>query len=217
MEGIIYKVQAYQEHARLCFIYTKIGKRTLLAQGSQKVNSPYRILAQYLTKIDFKEQPKTFMTLQEGKILDDYPKIKTDFHQTKAAGLILELIDHAIMDNMNHQRLYHEIDLALQSSNIILASLSFATKLIEPLGYQMDLSGDGRRIKGVSIERGSIIYEEENHPIDLDIKGSVDLLRLSRIPYSDLDQQPFHHLTKIKEFIFKYYQFHLQLTLKNLQ
>ncbi|RJX25282.1 MAG: DNA repair protein RecO [Acholeplasma sp.] len=217
MEGIIYKIQPYQEHARLCFVYTMVGKKTLLAQGSQKVNSPYRILAQYLTKIDFKDQAKPFITLQEGKILNDYQTIKADYHQTKAAGIILELIDHVIMDNMDHGQLYHEVNLALMDTHLELSSLSFAIKLFEPLGYHIHLTGDGRKIKGVSIERGSIIYEGEAIPIDLDVKGAVDLLRLSLIPYQELMNQPWNDLTKIKEFILKYYQFHLQLTLKNLQ
>ena len=43
MEGLIYKVQPYQEHARLLFVYTPKGKKTLLAQGSQKLNSENRI------------------------------------------------------------------------------------------------------------------------------------------------------------------------------
>lgn len=217
MEGIIYKVQPYQEHARLCFVYSPVGKRTLLAQGSQKVNSPYRILAQYLTKIDFKDQAKPFTTLQEGKIIDDYQVLKADFQQTKSAGVILELIDHAIVDNMNHGQLYHEINLALMGKRQDLTSLSFAVKLIEPLGYQIHLTGDGRKIKGVSIERGTLIYEGEGIPVDLDVNGALDLLRLSLIPYADLNQQPWNDLTKVKEFIFKYYQYHLQLTLKNLQ
>lgn len=217
MEGIIYKVQPYQEHARLCYVYTMMGKKTLLAQGSQKVNSPYRILAQYLTKIDFKDQVKPFITLQEGKIIDDYHGIKSDFHQTKSAGIILELIDHTIMENMDHGQLYHEVNLALMAPRLELSSLSFAVKLIEPLGYQIHLSGDGRKIKGVSIERGSLIYEGEGFPVDLDVKGALDLLRLSLVPYHELSEQPWNDLTRVKDFIFKYYQFHLQLTLKNLQ
>lgn len=217
MEGIIYKVQPYQEHARLCYVYTQRGKKTLLAQGAQKVNSPYRILAQYLTKIDFKDQEKTFITLSEGKIIDDYPIIKSEYQLTKWAGVILELIDHAIVENMDHGQLYHEVNGALAEKRMDLCSLSFAIKLVEPLGYQIHLTGDGRKIKGLSIERGTLIFEGEAFPIDLDVKGALDLLKLSLIPYHELSEQNYNDLTKVKEFIFKYYQYHLQLTLKNLQ
>ena len=88
MEGIIYKVQPYQEHGRLCFTYTEQGKVTLYAHGAQKVNHASRILAQFLTKIRFKEGKKGFLTLQEGEIVDDFKVIKSDFHQTKAAALM---------------------------------------------------------------------------------------------------------------------------------
>ncbi len=55
MEGIIYKVMPYQEHAKLLFVYTKIGKITLIAQGVQKIKSDHRVLAQYLTLIEFEQ------------------------------------------------------------------------------------------------------------------------------------------------------------------
>ena len=78
MEGIIYKTQPYQEHARLLFVYTNKGKKTLLAQGSQKLNNSNRILAQFLTHIEFKENTKSFFTLSEAKILNDFKELKED-------------------------------------------------------------------------------------------------------------------------------------------
>ena len=115
MEGIIYKVQPYQEHARLLFTYTKEGKVTLLAQGAQKMNQSSRILAQYLTKISFKESKKSFTALQEGKIINDFHDVKQDFYRTKSAALMLEIIDRLVVDNQNHLLIYHELECALES------------------------------------------------------------------------------------------------------
>jgi DNA repair protein RecO (recombination protein O) len=217
MEGIIYKVQPYQEHGRLCFTYTEQGKVTLLAQGAQKLNQTSRILAQFLTKITFKEGKKSFIPLQESQIVNDYQRVKSDFFQTKAAALMLEIIDHLIVDNANHFVIYHELCHALDAQKMDIAALSFAIKLIQELGYGLNLHPDGRKVKGVSISKGALIYQDEEDFVDLDTKDAIILLKLSVMPYDLLDQEPFEDLTKIKEFILKYYSFHLQTTLKNLQ
>lgn len=218
MEGIIYKVQPYQEHGRLCFTYSEHGKVTLLAQGAQKVNQSIRILAQFLTKISFKETlNKTFYPLQEGKIVNDYPLIKNDFKLTQASALMLEIIDRIIVDNSNHKKIYQELSYALDSKCVEVASLSFSVKMMNELGYGLDLFPDGRKVKGVSIEKGRLIYQEEEAFVDIETKDAVSLLKLSVMPYEALDVESFDNLAKIKEFILKYYSFHLQTTLKNLQ
>lgn len=217
MEGIIYKVQPYQEHARLLFTYTKEGKVTLLAQGAQKMNQSSRILAQYLTKISFKESKKSFTALQEGKIINDFHDVKQDFYRTKSAALMLEIIDRLVVDNQNHLLIYHELECALESKNLELSSLSFALKMIQEFGYGLHLSPDGRKVKGVSISKGKLIYQDDNDPIDLETKDAITLLKLLLMPYQDLQLETQMSLTKIKEFIIKYYDYHLQTTLKNLQ
>jgi len=217
MEGIIYKVQPYQEHARLLFTYTPQGKCTLLAQGSQKLNHPNRILAQFLTHISFKEHHKSFYTLQEAKIINDFQTIKEDFDLTKNAALILEIIDHFIVDEMTHSLIFQEVILALNSPKLNLSSLSFSLKILKPLGYEINLFLDGRKVKGISVNRGSIIYEDESDLIDLSVKDSTYLLKLLYTPYQALEEIPVDTYRKIKEFILKYYQYHLQTTLKNLQ
>ena len=217
MEGIIYKVQAYQEHARLLFTYTPLGKVTLLAQGSQKLNHQNRILAQFLTKISFKEGKKSFIPLQEAKIIDDYQTIKTEFKETKSAALMLEIIDHLVVDNANHAIIYHELELALSENNLELSALSFAIKMLQELGYGLDLTPDGRMVKGVSIKRGSLVYQHESDSVDLETKDAIVLLKLSVMPYPALQELKDVPLDNIKTFISKYYDFHLQTTLKNLQ
>lgn len=217
MEGIIYKVQPYQEHARLLFVYTMIGKKTLLAQGSQKLNHPNRILAQYLTQIGFKDQDKSFLTLSEAKIINDYAQIKEDYKLTKSAALMLEIIDLLIVDSYDHQEIYQSLIKALQSKQLEIATLSFALKILRPLGYPLDLNADGRKVLGVNVEKGGLVYQGDPDIIDLDVKESIVLLKMNFIPYQDLEAYEIETIAKIKSFILKYYQYHLQSTLKNLQ
>lgn len=217
MEGLIYKVQPYQEHARLLFVYTPNGKKTLLAQGSQKLNHPNRILAQYLTQIEFKDHDKSFLTLSEAKIINDYAQIKEDYKLTKNAALMLEIIDQLMVDNYDHQEIYKDLISALQAKHLEITSLSFALKILKPLGYPLDLNADGRKVLGVNIEKGGLIYQGDLDIIDLDVKEAIVLLKLNFIPYQDLEVYELETIAKIKDFILKYYQYHLQSTLKNLQ
>jgi DNA repair protein RecO (recombination protein O) len=217
MEGIIYKVQPYLEHSRLLFVYTEQGKKTLLAQGAQKVNQASRILSQYLTKIHFQDTHKSFSKLIEGSILNDYAHIKTDFYQTKYAALMFEIIDHIVTDDLNHHVIYLDISHALDSRKIDIAALSFAVKILRPLGFGIDLKPSGKKILGVSIEKGGLTYEKESYKVDLEIKEATQLLKLSQLSYESLDQQEDFNLPLLKIFILNYYQYHLQTTLKNLQ
>lgn len=217
VEGIIYRVQPYQEHGRLLFVYTQIGKITLLAQGSQKVNHPSRILSQTLTRISFKEGNKSFITLQEGKILDDYSSIKSDFNDMKMASLPFEIIDHIVIDREDHKKIYDEVKEVLDAHDILLSSLSFSLKILKRLGYGLNLKPDGRKVRGVNIEKGGLIYEGEEEIIDLDVKEALELLKLYVKPYQELENMDQDLMTRIKRFIYKYYQYHLQTTLKNLQ
>lgn len=217
MEGLIYKVQSYQENARLLFVYTEKGKKTLLAQGSQKVNHPNRILAQYLTQIEFKDFDKSFLTLSEGKIINDFSKVKENFNDTKYAALMLEIIDQLIVDNYHHSEIYQDLISALQGKYLDVSALSFAVKILKPLGYPLDLNADGRKVIGVNIEKGGLIYQNEMDIVDLDVKEAIVLLKLNFIPYHDLERYELETMAKINEFILKYYQYHLQTTLKNLQ
>lgn len=217
VEGIIYRVQPYQEHGRLLFVYSPIGKKTLLAQGAQKVNHPSRILSQTLTRISFKEGNKSFLTLQEGKILDDYVHIKSDFETMKMASIPFEIIDHIVIDREDHEKIYDEVKEVLASNSIELSSLSFSLKILKRLGYGLNLKPDGRKIKGINIESGGLIYEDETEIIDLDTKEALEVLKLYLKPYKELEQIDEHTFKRMKQFIYKYYQYHLQTTLKNLQ
>jgi len=217
MEGLIYKVQPYQESARLLFVYTPSGKRTLLAQGSQKINNMTRVLSQYLTHIEFKDLKKSFMTLSEPKLLHDFEEMKKDYVKTKSAAVILEIIDQLVVDDYSHTLIFQEMMLALLSPNVSVSALSFALKILKPLGYEVNLTGDGRRVIGVNIDKGGLVYQNESDIIDLDTKEAILLLKLYYMPYQELADLDLLDLAPIQNFILKYYQFHLQTTLKNLQ
>jgi len=217
MEGLIYKVQPYKENTRLLFIYTTEGKKTLIAQGVEKLTNQNRILAQYLTLIGFKNQDKSMLRLSEAVLIDDFSVIKQAYHQTKSAAVILEILDKLIVEEQNHSDIFNLAKSALKSPFIEEAALMFSIKIQKMLGYAIDLNPDGRVVKGISIEKGGLVYENESYRIDLDVKTSIDVLKLFSKTFEQLNALPQETIDKIKDFIFKYVEYHLQTTLKNLQ
>lgn len=219
MEGIIYRIQPYQESARLLFTYTPKGKVTLIARGSQKLKASSRVIAQFLTCLAFKENTsnRTMFSLSDAKLIDDYKAVKDDYDQTQSAALMLEVIDKFVVEDSQHEAIYNALKTALKIPDIQLAALSFILKMLRPLGLELNLKPDGRMVRGVSIEKGGLIYEGEDGCVDLDVKAATPLLKLYYLPYNELGIYEIDTLSEIKSFIQKYYQYHLQTTLKNLK
>ena len=94
IEGLIYKVMPYLESNRLVYTYTPKGKVTLHAKGAQKMTSPLRIAAQYLTHIEVDIYKKHgLIPVSQMKIITDFQNIKTSLIDMKEVALLLELID----------------------------------------------------------------------------------------------------------------------------
>lgn len=218
LEGLIFKTQTYRETSRLLQTYTPLGRVTLLANGAEKVSNKDRILSQYLTYIEFEyNEFKDFMTLKNAKIIDSFTKIKTDFNKVKEISLILEIIDKAIIGNENHEIIFKLALDAIKYSNAKVSSLSFALKILYYLGYGIDLKGDGRKIKGININLGSLVYEGENKYVYLNYEETIDLLKLTYTKIEELNDFTLETINKIKEFIRLYYEYHLNIKLNALK
>lgn len=217
LEGIILKVQPYQESSRLLQVFTKKGKVTLIARGSQKVNSDLRVLAQYLTQISFEYKSfKSMLPIIKGSIINDYKMIKSDFNQTKYASVILELVNKLYLDEEHYDTIYNLMVESLNYNDLELSSLSFAIKLTYYLGYGLDLKGNGNKIKGLSMLKGGVVYEGEDYLIDTNLEETLDLLKLTYFKTSNLNELKNININKVKEFIYRYYLTVIEINLKSL-
>lgn len=216
-EGIIYKVMPYGESSKLLFTYTKEGKITLHARGSQKLNSPYLVMSQYLTKISFtKTAHKTFYNLKEATLLDEYQNIKVNYQLMKEVSLMLELINRSEIDDNHHQKVYNLLNQALSLKNLSEASLSFAVKFLYFLGVGPNLEADGRTVIGFNIARGSLVYEGEDLILDLNLDSTIILLKLAFSKIELVGEFLVEEIKVIKQFIYYYYIDKLDLKLKAL-
>ncbi|VEU81002.1 DNA repair protein RecO [Haploplasma axanthum] len=218
LEGLVFKVQAYQESNRLLQVFTKLGKISLKVTGAQKMNNNSRVLAQNLTQISFEYTDlKSFLTLKNGKIINDFKDIKNDYQRTKDASLTTEIIGRVLVDDFYNEKVYEMLIEALEHENIKISSLSFALKVLYYLGYGMDLKGNGNKIKGFNIKRGSVVYIDENIELDLNYEETIELLKLTYTKISNLEDIKGNTIDIIKKFTYNYYLDKLDIRLKTLE
>ncbi|NLL69248.1 MAG: DNA repair protein RecO [Acholeplasmataceae bacterium] len=216
MIGLIYKTQPYQETNRMLFVYTKKGKKTLIARGSQRLSSELRLISQYLNLIEFYDNGKKMQSLTDAKLLDDYQKIKKDFFKTKLVAAMLEAIDKVRDEEIDHELVLEELIKSINSNNLNAATLSFLIKLISQAGYAPNFEADGRVVRGFNLELGIIVYEKDVISIDLNVQETIILMKLLNLDVNDLEEIDQNYFESISQFIKKYYEYHLRVSLKNI-
>lgn len=216
MIGLIYKTQPYQETNRMLFVYTKKGKKTLIARGSQRLSSELRLISQYLNLIEFYDNGKKMQSLTDAKLLDDYQKIKKDFFKTKLVAAMLEAIDKVRDEEIDHELVLEELIKSINSNNLNAATLSFLIKLISQAGYAPNFEADGSVVRGFNLELGIIVYEKDAISIDLNVQETIILMKLLNLDVNDLEEIDQNHFESISQFIKKYYEYHLRVSLKNI-
>lgn len=218
LEGIIYKTQPYKESSRLLQVFTPLGKVSLNARGSQRINSNDRVIAQYLNLIEFEYNTfKSFMTLSKAKLINDFNNIKTNFNLAKTASLVLELIDKVMIDEIYCKKVYELIIATLNSKYLEISVLSFALKMLYYLGYGMNLLTEEKMVIGVSIDKGGLVYKGENFRLDLNVEEAITLLKLTHLKIGDKLDIDESHLNEIKRFIYYYYENKMDVRLKALK
>lgn len=217
LEVIIYKVQPYKENDRLLHTYSSKGKINLVANGSQKLTSDLRIMSQYLNKISLEYYKfNTILPLRKAKLINDYKDIKKSYLLTKEASLMLDIITNSYIDDEYHSKVYELLSLCLDHPNITVSSLSFAMKLTYYLGYGLDLKGDGRKVLGLNMDKGGVVYEGESYILDLTYDETLLLLKLTYSKIDELETLTNEEIKLFKDFIYKYYLTRIEINLKTI-
>jgi len=216
IEGIIYKVMPYLESNRLLYTYTPHGKMTLHARGAQKMTSPLRVASQYFTHIEFDVTKKDgLMPVNQLRILNDFQEMKSSFESLKEVAILLELIQHCVDEDAPHQSIYQELMTVINSSNIRELSLRFIMRLLKVIGYDLNLQGDGREVKGFHLPSARLIYEGDSLPSDISMEELILLLQLKYTNYDTILTISKTHLNSLKTFLMNYIEYHVQIKLKN--
>jgi len=183
-----------------------------VVKGSLTQKSSSRNICQFLNVISFEDvYGKTMFSPKNLLLVDDHELIKKDYHKLKEFSVMTEIIDKCVSDHDNHKSIYELVKSSL--SNIDFGYLRFCLKMIYLLGYNLNLVPDGRVIIGYNIESSKLVYEDEKSNIDFstkEIKLILDVITNKEIQLKD------NEVLIVKNFIKKYYQYHIDLNLKNI-
>ena len=202
--GLIYKVQDYQESSKLLYIYSPYGKYTLVAKGAKNYKSAYRPF-DYLTLITLDLNiDKSIQTLKKGEITDYYEAIKLDFERLSLIGLLLKAID-LITDDLPHDRLFKLILWLLSFEDSELAVLTLYIKLTYALGYELTFH---QTYQSFDLIEGKTTLSKNTLS-----KAETDALKML---YFLKEEIPLSNELKgaLKQFIKNYYIYHMDHVIK---
>lgn len=213
-KGLIYKTQDYKESSKLLFIYTKDGKKTLVAKGAKRFNSDQRYLSQYLTLISFVDSDKTMFDLKEGTLLEPFESIKADFNKIKYVSMVLEIIDKIYTNDLPNDKLFDLLLSFLTGYEPVVGSLSLALKFLYALGYGLNFKGDSP--SGFNLESACVSTKENHLTISLNLESTVLLSKLYFLKIEDKLELTDAEIKVIVEFIKAFYQYHLEYNIKSI-
>lgn len=216
IEGLIYKVMPYLESNRLLYTYTPLGKLTLHAKGAQKMTSQLRVASQYLTHIEVDVVKKDgLIPVSQIKIINDFQSIKNTYESMSEVALLLELITQCIDEDAHHQSIFQGLITILNSPHLNQLSLRFMIRLLQMIGYDLDLNGDGRDVIGFHIPSASLIYMGDAKTSDIAMEDLILLLQLKYTNYDTILKISDTQLKSIKSFLIDYIEYHVHIKIKN--
>ncbi len=215
-EGLIYKVMPYLESNRLLYTYTPLGKVTLHAKGAQKMTSQLRVASQYLTHIEVDVLRKDgLIPVSQIKIINDFQSIKNTYESMSEVALLLELITQCIDEDSDHKSIFQDLITILNSPHLNELSLRFMIRLLQMIGYDLDLNGDGRDVIGFHIPSASLIYMGDAKTSDIAMEDLILLLQLKYTNYDTILKISDTQLKSIKSFLIDYIEYHVHIKIKN--
>ena len=148
-QGFVLKKVDQGEADQLFSIYTKdFGRLRILARGIRKITSKLRagIPVFSISEIEF-IQGKTFKTLTDAVLIQDFENIKKDLEKLKIAGQIIQVFEQLIKPPQKDDQIYellNEIFFYLNNYSLRITHYSllyfyFLWNLVSILGYKPEL------------------------------------------------------------------------------
>jgi DNA repair protein RecO (recombination protein O) len=211
-KGLIYKTQDYKESSKLLFVYTPFGKVTLVASGVKSYKHEFRVLSQYLTEIEFQYHDKEMFPLSKAKRIDGFEDLKKDYGQLSKQAVMLEVVDHLMTSDLEHDKIY---PLLIELLKHPYGYLIFTLKLLFGFGYRLNFVGEDPT--GFSIKNASVTTKSDGAYADYDLEITAFIAALYFYKAGDSIQLESHQIKHIEHFIKTFYRYHMEYDIKGLK
>ncbi len=226
-EGIVTYSIDYKETSKIVYLYTKDGKKSILAHGAKNQKKGLLSFITTLNHVKYIKSDKSLPTVIEYELINSFSNLKENFNKVLTASIILDVINN-LDSKDNHLKIFNYLIRILndlnKDCNEIDILIVFLIKMLKVFGIKPDFntcSKCGKEIKEAKfITNEGLIYcsscttvKEIDNEIYQDIIKSYNLDDLKEI-YNDLNLKNKKLMLKTLE---DYYNKYSSINLKSLR
>ncbi len=135
-EGIVLKSIDYQENSKIIYCITNQGIDSVIVKGANHLKGHTALFTQEMIKIEYEKKKERFLV--NGKIIDSYVSIRTDFNKLQSVLKIMEIC-YVLGDHINNFQTFYQflnqiLDLISKTKDHQLLEILFRTKILYLLG-----------------------------------------------------------------------------------
>lgn len=142
-EGIILGSIEYKEASKIVYIYTKDGRKSVIAKNSRKYESGLQAFSSSLSKVSYTDNGHSFPTLIDYYPINSFKNIKDNFTLLSYANSILEIINQ-LPSNDYQNKIYDFLNYTLlgieESNKPLIYYEMFLVKMLKILGILPELN-----------------------------------------------------------------------------
>ena len=142
IEAIVVHGVEYKDSSKILNLYSNQGHFSVMAHGVKKHNNINRFISQNCTIIKLDHPKKNLQALKDGSLVEEFKNIKSDPFSYAYMTHILELLQHVVNEDADHQKMYSFVKRLLHLVNDGLdpevISFIYELKLLFFIGYGLN-------------------------------------------------------------------------------
>lgn len=223
-EGIVIGSILYKETSKIVYLYTKYGKISVKALGSQNQKKGLLPFITTMNRVEAITTDSDFPTLKDYSLIDSYQCIKEDIKKTLWSLFIIEIISKLTPDS-DHKRIYPLLIRCLElmnDNNPMLIGLMFQIKMTYAFGVSPELKKcvicQNSDVKYFSVEKAGALCmnHKTSNSYGNELLNDIKELYYFNIYDGDINSLVDIDLIKCFNIINNYYENYVQIYLKTL-
>lgn len=221
-KGIVIGSIDYKEKSKIVYLYTPNGKESILAGGSKSIKAGMLGFTNTLNYVEYVKTNSSLPKLVEYNIIESYYDLSNSLDKMKIVTIIIQVINN-INDITFHSSIFNFVvfildELKKKETNNKLVLALFLTKMLSAFGAQPSFNScvrcNGNNLPSfLSIEEGGMVCNICS-PVS-NLNSFYAIRHLYKIKSNDIkDFNIDYNLDELLEKLYKYYSYHVNLTLK---
>lgn len=195
IEAIVLNGVEYKDSSKILNLYSKHGHISVMAHGVKKHNNLNRFLSQNCTIIKLDHPQKPLSALKDGSLIEEFKNIKIDPLAYAYMNHMMELVQHVVNEDADHQKMYSFIKRLLylvdDGADPEVISFIFELKLLFFIGYGLNFKScsicDESNNLQFHVSSGGLVCADHIKQ-DIHTYGPDTYLVMKELYYLDIEQ-----------------------------